>query len=208
MAQIEIKLKPEDVQKASGILSGAGYHPITNRNSIEVNLNGSGEENFVYNKLRKAGIVLQEAEESITNLIATIENSDSAQAKTDWDSWASGYEFDLENADNYDMNNARARARKIIKDRKLESKMKEDILADVLGTSDPHARYRLIYEGIQSNRITFEEFVQIAGAIQSGESFTYPNDEVGVTPERDNRDYYKSAKRISKDIDRYRKKER
>ncbi len=192
MAIIEINLKPEDVQKASSILSGAGYHPITNRNSIEVNLNGSGEENFVYNKLRKAGIVLQEASESIASLIAKIENSDNAQAKSDWDSWASGYEFDLKNADGYDKSNARARAKKIIKARKLESKMKEETVVDqVLRIPDLYDRYSMIYNGIESSEISIEEFTQIMNALQSDESFTYFNDEVDVTPDEKHVPYFK-----------------
>ncbi len=180
------------MQKASSILSGAGYHPVINRDSVEVYLNGSGEENFVYNKLRKAGIVLQEGykaptinKDTVGVMISKLQNTNHKGAQFEWEAWSSGYAFDLETADSYDLANARRKANAIfLKFGLKEAKLKEDILADVLGTPDPHARYKLIYEGIQSNRITFEEFVQIAGALQSGESFTFMNDEVDVTPEK------------------------
>ncbi len=123
--------------------------------------------------------------EEVKKLISRIESSNNAQAINDWDSWSSGYDFNLAEADSYDLSNANGRAKKIIKDRKLESKMRESILDQVLRSADPYERYELIFNGVKRGELGLMDFSQVMGALQSGESFKYLNDEVDVTPIND-----------------------
>ncbi len=179
----EVQVPTKDKQQTISILKSAGYNPVINRDSIEVNLNQSGEKKFLQRKLKDAGIyfeILQE--ESLASKIKKLKKriaiiSKNKKAQNDWDEWASKYDFSFTKADSYDLANAKARVDKIIKDRKLEPKMKEDALDQVFETPDLYDKYEMIYKGIQDNTISFEEFVQIVGAIKSNEGFAFTNKE-------------------------------